>query len=431
MKIPSLKSIIRFILFPFCYLQAESLRFRAGKLPHSIREDIRCDKPLVLYVRNDFWLKEGNYNGAVSHTVGIVNALQEKGYQVVICTPYRIQGLPEEIQRIQPPGGIFTGISELEEIAYNRRFRHFIHRLCQELNPCFIYQRHGRNSYAAVLEASRMQIPLISEYNGSEVWMSRHWGRPLQYERITQTIEKFVLSRSSLVVGNAQAFREELIRFGVAPDRILITPNGVSPNRFLYPERGASVRERFLCTKEDILVTFIGSFGRWHGTDILSLAARHCIASDSHLKFLFIGQGPCWEECRKILQGTPENQVFFTGPVPSESIPDYLFASDILVSPQVPNPDGTPFFGSPTKIFEYMCAGKAIIASNLGQLGHILADGETAILTIPGEVKSLEEAICRLKADAELREKLGAQAKREVLLHYTWDKHLTHILDAL
>ena len=64
--------------------------------------------------------------------------------------------------------------------------------------------------------------------------------------------------------------------------------------------------------------------------------------------------------------------VCLTGIVPQKDAPKYLVASDILVSPHIPNADGSRFFGSPTKLFEYMAMGKAIIASDLEQIGEIL-----------------------------------------------------------
>jgi glycosyltransferase involved in cell wall biosynthesis len=88
--------------------------------------------------------------------------------------------------------------------------------------------------------------------------------------------------------------------------------------------------------------------------------------------------------------------VTFTGLVPQEEGPKYLAACDILASPHIPNPDGTPFFGSPTKLFEFMAMGKGIVASDLDQIGQILENRYDAILVKPGNVNDLAEGILDL-----------------------------------
>jgi glycosyltransferase involved in cell wall biosynthesis len=112
-------------------------------------------------------------------------------------------------------------------------------------------------------------------------------------------------------------------------------------------------------------------------------------------------------------------------------VSEYLGASDILVSPQVPNPDGTPFFGSPTKLFEYMAMGKAIIASDLEQIGKILSSGEDAFLFRAGDFRELSDMVLILASNPLLRSKLGASARKKVVDRYTWDRHVQLILDKL
>ena len=68
----------------------------------------------------------------------------------------------------------------------------------------------------------------------------------------------------------------------------------------------------------------------------------------------------------------------------------------------MPNPDGTPFFGSPTKLFEYMAMGKGIVASDLEQIGEVLEHGRTAWLVPPGDVDALADGLRRLIDDPAL-----------------------------
>ena len=119
------------------------------------------------------------------------------------------------------------------------------------------------------------------------------------------------------------------------------------------------------------------------------------------------------------------------GIVPQAEGPRYLAACDILASPHVPNPDGTPFFGSPTKLFEYMAMGKGIVASDLDQVGEILEHGRAAQMTVPGSVDSLVEGLRLLIDDPARREALGAEARRVAVERHSWREHTRRIIQAL
>src|SRR5260370_35177098 len=111
--------------------------------------------------------------------------------------------------------------------------------------------------------------------------------------------------------------------------------------------------------------------------------------------------------------------VMFGVAIPHGSVRAHLNAADILVSPHVPMPGGTPFFGSPTKLFEYMAMGKAIVASALDQIGEVLEHGRTALLVKPGDPGELVEAIKRLAANERLRIELGRNVRETALERHT------------
>jgi glycosyltransferase involved in cell wall biosynthesis len=126
-----------------------------------------------------------------------------------------------------------------------------------------------------------------------------------------------------------------------------------------------------------------------------------------------------------------DGRVVFTGAVPHEKIPSLLHKTDILVAPYPRLPG---FYFSALKIFEYMAAGKAIIASDIGQITSILKNQETALLVPPGDGKELSNALARLKGDSELRSKLGQNALSEVRRKHTWDHRIeiiSRILESL
>ena len=134
-------------------------------------------------------------------------------------------------------------------------------------------------------------------------------------------------------------------------------------------------------------------------------------------------------ECERIIKESRiENHVTFTGTIPYDEVPKYLAACDILVSPHVHNPDGTPFFGSPTKLFEYMAMGKGIVASDLDQIGEVLEHKKTAWLVKPGDIDDLVNGIIQLIQDKKLREALGKNARQKIIKNYTWEENVINLL---
>jgi glycosyltransferase involved in cell wall biosynthesis len=94
---------------------------------------------------------------------------------------------------------------------------------------------------------------------------------------------------------------------------------------------------------------------------------------------------------------------------------------DVLAAPY-PRLDG--FYFSPLKIFEYMAAGKPIVASRIGQVAEILENEKTALLVAPENPEELASALRRLKAERKLAERLGAAAQKEAQEKHTWKARL-------
>jgi glycosyltransferase involved in cell wall biosynthesis len=112
-------------------------------------------------------------------------------------------------------------------------------------------------------------------------------------------------------------------------------------------------------------------------------------------------------------------------------MPAYLAACDILVSPHGRQADGQEFFGSPTKLFEYMAAGRPIVASAVGQIADVLRDEESALLVPPDDADALCRAILRLVDDQCLRQRLAAAARAAAEEHHTWRQNAERVLASL
>jgi glycosyltransferase involved in cell wall biosynthesis len=93
--------------------------------------------------------------------------------------------------------------------------------------------------------------------------------------------------------------------------------------------------------------------------------------------------------------------------------------------------DGRPFFGSPTKLFEYMAVAKGIVASRLDQIAAVLEDHTSALLITPGSADELVCAMRQLAADSSLRERLGRRARERVMANFTWAQNAGRVLQRL
>jgi glycosyltransferase involved in cell wall biosynthesis len=391
------------------------------------RDDVPLDGQRVLFLNANLWFGVTT-GGSVAHVAGVVNALVDGGYAVDLATAPEPVGVDPAVRvhRLHPPR---TYGLPVESNLY--RFGRGVPVQLQDLPAAsFVYQRHSVGSYAGVVAARRRGVPLVLEYNGSEVWVARNWGRPLRYERLALDAEAASLRHARLVVTISQALADELAERGVERERIVWHPNGVDAERFA-PERFSDeerrgLRERYGIPADAVVATFVGTFGQWHGADVLARAIRST-PERGDVRFLFVGDGLTMPAVRAEIQG--RSDVVLAGLVPQAEAPLHLAASDILVSPHVPNADGSPFFGSPTKLFEYMAAGKAIVASDLDQVGDVVRD--VGVLVPPGDAAALGRAIAELAGDREQRLRLGEAARRRVLERYTWEHHVRAILDAL
>jgi glycosyltransferase involved in cell wall biosynthesis len=368
--------------------------------------------------------------GATSHINGVINALLEQGARVRVVSNDRLAGLDEArvaLKIIEPkPLGTTRAAFDLYN---NERFTRGAVREIAERPPEFIYQRYSRFSWAGVEATLETARPLFLEYNGSEVWVGRHWDRVGMLGLLAR-FEALNLKAAARIFVVSEVERCNLLRAGIAAEKIIVNPNGVDAERFQPHIGGSRVRAELGIEADETLVGFVGTFGPWHGVTLLAKAIA-LMPTLMRVRFLLVGSGVERAEVERILrEGEAEGRVIFTGAVGHERVPALLDACDVLVSPHVPLADGSDFFGSPTKLFEYMAMGKAIVASRLGQIADVLVDEETALMVEPGNARELCEAIMRLAQSPALCEKLGAAARAQAVANHTWKHNAGRVLEA-
>jgi glycosyltransferase involved in cell wall biosynthesis len=299
----------------------------------------------------------------------------------------------------------------------------FAARAIRALRPDFIYERYSLWGVTGLWLARKYSVPLVLEVNAPLAYEQKQY-RGLTFSSLAERTERMIWRGADLVIAVSDSLRQHLQEAGVQPERIRILPNAVDTNLFRADLDGEPVRKR-VHLEGRFVVGFLGTFKQWHGTDLLMEAFRRLHQVDADIHLLLVGDGPLRESLQqKIRQATLEGAVTLAGKVAHQEVPLYLAAMNVAVAPY---PDLSKFYFSPLKLFEYMAAGRAIVASRLGQVAEVIVDGESGLLFKPGDVEDLVRCIRRLREDSRLRVALGKQA-RMTSRSYTWSKNAGQVV---
>lgn len=379
----------------------------------------------------------------MGHTAGVINAIDKKLNLHVVSNDNLVE-VNKEIEILSP---IFLPLlpKEISEFFYN--FKVIKH--CKGMKSDAIYQRYNGFSFCGAYLAKQQNIPFILEFNSSDVWKIKYWkSNDSKLKKIAKYIynklfklpivsyvESYNLKNASYIVVVSEALKNTLREFGVDETKIIVIPNGVDETKYHPDINSVEFKSKYQIEKK-IMFGFIGTFGQWHGAENIALAYGQLLNKFPELKestkLLMVGDGIKMSEVKQNISNmNVTKNVIFTGLVSQSEGAKYLSVCDVLINSTVPNPDGSEFFGSPTKLFEYMAMGKAIICSDMAQMADILEHNKTAYMVKPGDIQELMIAMKELVDKQELRKTLGMNARNKVVTKYTWNKHVEKILEKI
>lgn len=412
--------------------------------------------PTLLYLRTDMCGQEIKAGGSVAHTLGVINGFKERGYSVIVASSAMPSLLQEQAITYfyhlrMPPYLFFMRWKlghlrwRLECFASNLFFALQLKSLLQKYSYSAIYQRYSLLNCVGAMVSKALKVPFILEYNGSEVWAFEHWGDKKAWGKLTwlaKAVESYNLTQADSIVVVSQVLQDELVARGIAAHKILVNPNGVDVAVY-NPASLVPVRQKIRAqqhVQEKFVVGFVGTFSYWHGIEVLAQVIPAVLAQNPAVHFLLIGDGPLKVYLHKEFERHQVQQcVTLTGFVPQSQAKQYLAACDAFITPTQPNVDGTRFFGSPTKLFEYLSMGKPVIASDLEQLRDIVSPAldfyrnetithHVGIVVPPHDVQGFVDALLYVSTLSEHeRVRMGANARQRVVEKFTWNHHVQAI----
>jgi glycosyltransferase involved in cell wall biosynthesis len=409
---------------------------------------------VIFYVRTNLDAYDLAAGGSVAHTLGVLEGFLLHNKRVMCASAAMVpllQKVPIHGLCVLKMPKILARLgyrinSFLSNVSFTIKSLWFIRGQSIE----FVYQRYSLLSCTGLIIARLKRVPLVLEFNGSEYWIDKNWvgGGRIRILWLIRWTENLNLRYARSVIVVSQVLKDDLVAQGWDGNKIVVNPNGVDTEKFnpaVLVDQRDQIRDQ-LGLHDKFVFGFVGTFSAWHGIETLAAMIPVVCNACPHAHFLLIGSGPLQgylkDELEKV--GIGPDKVTLPGSVPQAQAKNYLAACDAFLSPTKPNSDGSRFFGSPTKMFEYMSLGKPIIASELEQLSELLAPAmysscleesctnKVGVLVPPYDITGFIHAAVALACfDKSACEELGVNARRKAIEQYSWRDHTGKILKSL
>jgi glycosyltransferase involved in cell wall biosynthesis len=306
------------------------------------------------------------------------------------------------------------------------RFYEACHRCLPDFSLC--HDHNGLFCAGAAIACSRLNIPYVLTVSADPFLEREYLKGPLRgLNRLVAAWEaRFTYRVAKKIICVSEPAKQHLVEsWQIDPEKIEVMPNGVDINFFKPVDVSASTRAGFSIGNGPV-ICFVGAFHPWHGLDLLVESFARVLKEFPEAKLLLVGDGrarPALDQ--KIAEQGVGSSVIITGLVPQVQVPTMLALADVAVLPYPQLPKELWF--SPLKLYEYMAAGKAIVASRAGQIAEVLHHGYTGLLTEPGNVNGLSQAILDLLNNPKLRSELGQNARRQAVEQHSWERYIQRL----
>ena len=240
-------------------------------------------------------------------------------------------------------------------------------------------------------------------------------------------VEAFTIRHADAVIGTGPGLVEQAKR--IAPDKpahhIFDIPSSLAEPD---PDRVETLRAQLRRKDDEVLITYVGSFAVYQGIELLFGSIPEVVRRAPRARFLIIGgtAEEIHERTEQLRAQQADQAVTFLGKVAPDDLPNYLAASDILLSSRIA---GT---NTPLKLLDYLKVGRCILATD-NEANRQILDEESAFFVQPDEA-SFSEGLVAVVADAAVRERLASKGKELIRRTYNFEefkRRLAGVYEAL
>jgi glycosyltransferase involved in cell wall biosynthesis len=282
-----------------------------------------------------------------------------------------------------------------------------------------VIHSHEEGAAIGVVLSALLGVPHVYDMHSSlpQQLSNFAYSRSRVLRAVFALFERIAVSRSRVVIVICPELQRLVQDLRPQADPILIE-NAPGAGEVAPTGRADAIRGEFGLSPETPVVVYTGTFEAYQGLDLLFAAAARVWAIRPDVRFLIAGGRPDQIEAARLAAaraGAGEG-VIFAGERPSTEIPAFLEAADVLVSPRS---RGT---NTPLKIYQYLRAGRPIVATRLLTHTQVL-DDEVAILT-EANAEAFAAGIVRAVTDREGSRRMGERAAQLAATKYSYEAYL-------
>ncbi len=235
--------------------------------------------------------------------------------------------------------------------------------------------------------------------------------------RVAEVIELFLYRKANIIIAVTKGFAAYIEALGIDAKKIYRIANGTVEELFFPVEKNQKLKEE-IGARNNFLVTFAGNHGIAQGLETVISAAS--LLKKEDVNFLLIGDGPVKAKLKKIAAEKGISNIIFHGQVPLDEIRNYIAISDAMLVPLINDRVFDTFI--PSKLFDFMACGKAVILSVDGEAREILEQSKGGLFCKQEDPVDLSEKILFLKNNRKEQEKMGENGRKFVLSNFTRKK---------
>ncbi len=274
--------------------------------------------------------------------------------------------------------------------------------------------------------ARKSGIPVVTVAHGLEVTRSMNFIKRRWLGR--------TLGRSHRVVAVSRFTGEFILKhFPVAPENLIVLPNGVDPRRYYPGANVSALKKRLGISDEKIILTLARVIPR-KGHAYVIAALPEILKKVPRVKYIIAGEGD--EEYLRELHeltdrlGVRQN-VLFAGYVQADEMVDYYNLCDVYVMPSrtLEKIGDTEGFG--ITFLEANACEKPVIGGRSGGVEDAVVDGETGYLVDPTSSAEIGNKIIELMINAERADNMGRRGRKRILDSFTWNSITKSLLEGL